>query len=159
MSKWGYPGRITRGVGGGLVSITTIDRGRVVEAFSRSVCVSGIQRSGSQCVIKFPIIQLPEYIISTVLFARQYTSYTHKPMETSFHPSLTLVPSLANYSLSLYTPSHWGVSLSPHLSLHSTFWRSREDISLYRCFCAFVRFPYEYNLLVLLMTLLYRIVS
>ena len=32
--------------------------------------------------------------------------------------------------------------LSPHLSLHSTFWRSRENISLYRCFCAFVRFPY-----------------
>ena len=29
-------------------------------------------------------------------------------METSFHPSLTLVPSLANYSLSLYTPPSLG---------------------------------------------------
>ena len=38
------------GGGGGLISITTIDRGRVVGAFSRfsrSVCVSGIQRGGS----------------------------------------------------------------------------------------------------------------
>ena len=29
-------------------------------------------------------------------------------METSFHPSLTLVPSLANYSISLYTPPSLG---------------------------------------------------
>ena len=37
----GYPGRVTRG-GGGVISITTIDRGRVIGAFtcfSRSVCV------------------------------------------------------------------------------------------------------------------------
>ena len=63
-------------------------------------------------------------------------------METSFHPSLTLVPSLANYSFPFTLPPHWGVPLSPHLYLHSTFWRSRENISLYRCFCAFARFPY-----------------
>ena len=95
--------------------------------------------------ILFPIIRLPEHLISTVLFARQNTSYTHTLMEMSFRPSLTLVPSLANYSLSLNTPPpppHWGVPLSPHLSLHSTFWRSRENISLYRCFCTFAHFPY-----------------
>ena len=28
-------------------------------------------------LLSFPIIQLPEYLISTVLFARQNTSYTH----------------------------------------------------------------------------------
>ena len=33
MSEWGYPGRVTSG-GGGLISITTIDRGRVVGAFT-----------------------------------------------------------------------------------------------------------------------------
>ena len=37
--------------GGGLISITTIDRGRVVGAFTRffsfCVCESGIQRGGS----------------------------------------------------------------------------------------------------------------
>ena len=39
LSEWGYPGRVTGG--GGLISITTIDRGRVVGGIlsSLSFCV------------------------------------------------------------------------------------------------------------------------
>ena len=47
LSEWGYPGGVMRW-GGGLISITTIDRGRVVGVFthfSRSVCV-GLVFSG-----------------------------------------------------------------------------------------------------------------
>ena len=42
LERMGYPGRVTRWEGGGLISVTTIDGGRVVGAFSRffrSVCV------------------------------------------------------------------------------------------------------------------------
>ena len=41
-------------------------------------------------------------------------------METSFHPSLTFVPSLANYSLSLYTRPPLGSPsfTTPFLSFH-----------------------------------------
>ena len=63
-------------------------------------------------------------------------------METSFHPSLTLVPSLANYSFSLYTPPSLESPsfTTPFPSFHFLAVQ-RELLSLYRCFCAFARFP------------------
>ena len=81
-------------------------------------------------------------------------------METSFHPSLTLVPSLANYCLSLYTPPLTGESLFHYTIPFIPLFGGPERTSL--CTAVFVLsliFLVDYNLLVLLMTLLYRIVS
>ena len=50
-------------------------------------------------------------------------------METSFHPSLSLVPLLANYPLSHYSPPSLGVLPSHPFSSHSSFRRLRVDIS------------------------------
>ena len=91
---------------------------------------------------RFPIIRLPEYLISTVLFARQDTSYTHThtPMETSFHPSLTFVPSLANYSHSLYTPPSLGSPsfTTPFPSFHFlAVQREHLSVPLFLCFHSF----------------------
>ena len=80
-------------------------------------------------------------------------------METSFHPSLTLVPLLANYSLSLTLPLT-GESLFHHTFPFIPLFGGPERTSL--CTGVFVLslvFLVDYNLLVLLMTLLYRIVS
>ena len=46
--------------------------------------------------IKFPIIQLPEYLISTVLFVRQNTSYTHTHTDGNEFPSLLNARSLVS---------------------------------------------------------------
>ena len=98
-------------------------------------------------IAPFPIIRLPEHLISTVLFARQNTSYTHThthththtPMETSFHPSLTLVPSLAN-TLSLYTPPSLGSPsfTTPFPSFHFLgVQREHLSLPLFLCFRSF----------------------
>ena len=83
-------------------------------------------------------------------------------METSFHPSLTLVPSLANYSLSLYTPPPplTGESLIHHTLPFIPLFGGPERTSLSTAvFVLSLVFLMDYILLVLLMTLLYRIVS
>ena len=81
------------------------------------------------------------YLISTVLFARQNTSYTHiHRWKKSFHPSLTLVPSLANYSLSLYTPPSLGSPsfTTPFPSFHFlAVQREHLSVPLFLCFRSF----------------------
>ena len=53
---------------------------------------------------------ITEHLHSTILFAPQnYRWQPHKPMETSFHLPLTLVPLLANYPHSHYSPPSLGV--------------------------------------------------
>ena len=89
------------------------------------------------------------YPISTLGYLNTYIAlYFHtpklpekhaQPMETSFHPSPKLVPSLANYPLPLFTPLSLGVSPSLTQTCHSSFWRHGSNISLCRFlyFCAF----------------------
>ena len=57
----------------------------------------------------YPISTLPEHLHSTILRTPKLPENTHKPMETSFHPLLTLVPLLANYPHSHYSPPSLGV--------------------------------------------------
>ena len=57
----------------------------------------------------YPISTLPEHLHSTILRTPKLPENTHKPMETSFHPPLTLVPLLANYPHSHYSPPSLGV--------------------------------------------------
>ena len=59
-------------------------------------------------------------------------------METSFHPPLTLVPLLANYPHSHYSPPSLGVPPS-----HSNFWCHRSKLLLWRS-CT-VRSPFTYG--------------
>ena len=77
--------------------------------FSEQVC-SPISR-GKFLYSKFcyPISTLPEHLHSTILRTPKLPENTHKPMETSFHPPLTLVPLLANYPHSHYSPPSLGI--------------------------------------------------
>ena len=64
-------------------------------------------------------------------------------MEMSFHPPLTLVPLLANYPHSHYSPLHWESHLHTPLFSHSNFWCPRSKISC-AAFCTFVRSPFGF---------------
>ena len=57
----------------------------------------------------YPISTLPEHLHSTILRTPKLPENTHNPKETSFHPPSTLVPLLANYPHSHYSPPHLGV--------------------------------------------------
>ena len=52
----------------------------------------------------YPISTLPEHLHSTLLRYAKTTGKHTKSKETSFHPSLTLVPLLANHPHSHYLP-------------------------------------------------------
>ena len=62
----------------------------------------------------YPISTLPEHLHSTILCTPKLPENTHKPMETSFHPPLTLVPLLANYPHSHYSPPFLGGPTNTH---------------------------------------------
>ena len=74
----------------------------------------------------YPISTLPEHLHSTILRTPKLPENTHKPKETRFLPSLTLVTLLANHLLT----SSLGVSPSHTLSSHSKFWRPRSRLCL-----------------------------
>ena len=57
---------------------------------------------------EYPISTLPEHLHSTILRMPKLPENTHKPKETSFHPPSTLVPLLANYPHSHYSPPSLG---------------------------------------------------
>ena len=57
----------------------------------------------------YPIGTLPEQLHSTILRTPKLPENTHKPMETNFHPPLTLVSLLATYPHSHYSPPSLGV--------------------------------------------------
>ena len=66
-------------------------------------------RCHPQAYHTYPISTLPEHLHSTILRTPKLPENTHKPMETSFHPPLTLVSLLANYPHSHYSPPSLGV--------------------------------------------------
>ena len=57
----------------------------------------------------YSISTLPEHLHSTILCMPKLPENTHTPMETSFHPPLTLIPLLANYPHSHHSPPSLGV--------------------------------------------------
>ena len=71
----------------------------------------------------FPIIQLPEYLMSTVLFThRKYQTDRHTNKNDP-HPYLLVVPLLPKLPLHYYSPLHWEYPPSGSLASHSTFQR------------------------------------
>ena len=71
----------------------------------------------------FPIIQLPEYLMSTVLFTRRkYQTHRHTKKNDP-HPYLLVVTLLPKLPLHYYSPLHWEYPPSGSLTSHSTFWR------------------------------------
>ena len=71
----------------------------------------------------FPIIQLPEYLMSTVLSTRRkYQTHRHTKKNDP-HPYLLVVPLLPKLPLHYYSPLHWEYPPSGSLTSHSTFQR------------------------------------
>ena len=89
--------------------------------------------------ICYPISTLPEHLHSTILRTPKLPENTHKPVETSFHAPLTLVPLLANYPHSHYSPPSLGSHQHTPLSSHSKFWRHRSQLCSWAALvlCAF----------------------
>ena len=73
-----------------------------------------INRHMYSIYVFYPISTLPEHLHSTILRTPKLPENTHNPKETSFHPPSTLVPLLANYPHSHYSPPHFGGPTNTH---------------------------------------------
>ena len=103
-----------------------------------------INRHMYSIYVFYPISTLPEHLHSTILRTPKLPENTHNPKETSFHPPSTLVPLLANYPHSHYSPPHFGGPTNTHPFLVIPSFGVQESVVSWAALY-FVRLPCPYG--------------